>query len=237
MYSKGIERRMQVNELLWFAFLIMDLSVLLLMFRFFGKFGLYVVITYSIILCNIQVLKIVELFGLMATLGNVLYGSIFLATDILGEVYGKEHARKGVYIGFISLIIMTAYMQMALLFKPAEADFIDPHIRAIFSLMPRIMIASLTAYLVSQLHDVWAFHFWKKKTHDRHLWLRNNLSTLVSQFIDSLIFCAIAFMGLYDLRTWFDILITTYFLKMMVAVLDTPFIYLAKRVARVAENT
>ena len=109
-----------MNELLWFAFLIMDLSVLLLMFRFFGRVGLYVVITYSIILCNIQVLKTVDLFGLTATLGNVLYGSIFLATDILGEVYGKEHARKGVYIGFLALVIMTADMQMALLFRPAE---------------------------------------------------------------------------------------------------------------------
>jgi len=219
-----------VNELLWIGFLILDLSVLLLLFRIFGKVGLYVAITYSVILCNIQVLKTVELFGFTATLGNVLYGSIFLATDILGELYGKKEARKGVMIGFSVLMIMTFYMVYALQFRPAPSDFAHSHLEAIFLPMPRIALASLTAYIVSQLHDVWAFHFWKQKTKGKYLWLRNNLSTAVSQLIDSVIFCAIAFLGVFEAKVWWDILLTTYVLKLFVAAGDTPFIYLARRI-------
>lgn len=219
-----------MNELLWLGFLVIDLSVMLLLFRLFGKIGLYVAITYSVILCNIQVLKTVELFGLTATLGNVLYGSVFLATDILGEIYGKREARKGVMVGFFALLIMTFYMLYALQFKPAPSDFVQPHLEAIFLPMPRIAMASLTAYLLSQLHDVWAFHFWKEKTKGKYLWLRNNLSTAVSQLIDSVVFCLIAFFGVFELRVWWDILLTTYILKLFVALGDTPFIYLARRI-------
>jgi uncharacterized integral membrane protein (TIGR00697 family) len=96
--------------------------------------------------------------------------------------------------------------------------------------MPRIALGSLVAYLVSQLHDVWAFQFWKEKTSGKHLWIRNNLSTLVSQAIDSLIFCLIAFTGLFPADVWFEILLTTYLFKLIVAIFDTPFIYIAKKI-------
>ena len=218
------------NELLWLIFMIVDLSTALLVFKIFGKKGLYMLIVANIILCNIQVLKTVKLFGFTATLGNILYGSIFFSTDILSEIYGKEEAKKGVLLGFASLIIMTVYMQLSLLFAPAPNDFASEHLNALFSFLPRIALGSITAYFVSQLHDVWAFHFWKKKTGGRHLWLRNNLSTLVSQAIDSSIFCLIAFIGLYPAGVWFEILLTTYLFKLLVAIFDTPFIYIGKKI-------
>ncbi len=218
------------NELLWLIFMIADLSIALVIFRLFGKKGLFMLIAANIIICNIQVLKTVQLFGLTATLGNILYGSIFFATDVISEVYGKKDARTAVFIGFASLLIMTLYMQFSLLFTPAAEDFANPHLKELFGFMPRIAVGSLVAYLVSQLHDVWAFHFWKKKTSGKHLWLRNNLSTLVSQAIDSLIFCLIAFLGLYSTGIWFEILLTTYIFKLIVALFDTPFIYIAKRI-------
>jgi len=220
------------NELLWFLFMILDLSVALLVFKFFKKNGLYALIVANIILCNIQVTKNIELFGLTATLGNILYGSIFFSTDILSEVYGKKEAKKGVLLGFVALILMTVYMQLALLFNPAPSDFVSGHMQAIFGFMPRIAIGSMAAYLISQYHDVWAFHFWKKKTNGKHLWLRNNLSTLVSQAIDSLVFCLIAFIGVYDIQVWFEILLTTYLFKLIVAIFDTPFIYIGRKIAR-----
>lgn len=219
------------NELLWILFILFDLSFALLVFKLFGKYGLYAIIVADIILCNIQVTKLVTLFGFTMTLGNILYGSIFFATDVLSEIYGKNDAKKGVYLGFIFLIFMTIVMQIALLFKPDPADFISPHLKAIFSMIPRITLGSLTAYIVSQLHDVWAFHFWKAKTKGRYLWVRNNLSTMVSQMIDTVIFCFIAFWGLYDLTVFFNILLTTYLMKWIVAILDTPFIYLARRIS------
>ncbi|RKX53608.1 MAG: VUT family protein, partial [Thermotoga sp.] len=220
-----------MNEILWFLFMLLDFSIVILIFRLFRKEGLYAMIVMSIIVCNIQVVKIVKLLGMTATLGNVLYGSIFFSTDLLSEVYGRKDAKKGVMMGFFTLIVMMIYMKIALIFKPDPSDFSQPHLEGIFNVMPRIVIASLTAYIVSQLHDVWAFHFWKSRTKGRFLWLRNNFSTMVSQFIDSVIFCSIAFMGLFSPRTWWDILLTTYILKFLVALFDTPFIYVGRYMA------
>ncbi len=213
------------NELLWIGFAILDLTLTLVVFRFFGRSGLFALIVMNVIICNIQVIKIVELFGLTTTLGNVLYGSIFLITDLLGEFYGKKEARKGVLLGFITLVLAMAYMKIATLYIPHPSDFIQPHLEAIFDLMPRIALASLLAYAISQSHDVWAFHFWRQKTKGRHLWLRNTASTLVSQFIDTLIFCSVAFIGMFETKEIIEIFISTYLIKSLVALIDTPFIY------------
>ncbi|MCX8058326.1 MAG: queuosine precursor transporter [Spirochaetes bacterium] len=220
------------NELLWFIFLITDLSFCLLLFRFFGKNGLYSLIAANIILCNIQVTKLVKLFGVTVTLGNILYGSIFLATDILSEYYGKDEAKKAVYSGFLILIFMTFTFQITLLYKPDPADLVHNSMKNIFSFIPRIAIGSLIAYLVSQIHDVWAFHFWKNLTKGKKLWIRNNFSTMVSQAIDSFIFCFIAFYGIYEKGVFIQILLSTYLIKFLVALFDTPFIYLSKIISR-----
>ncbi|MBU2548979.1 MAG: queuosine precursor transporter [Proteobacteria bacterium] len=216
------------NEYLWLGFLLVDLIVAVLVYRLFGRIGLFALIVMNIIVCNLQVMKFVNLFGLTTTLGNILYASVFFATDILGEKYGKREARRGVWLGFAMLVLATAYMQIALLFAPAESDTIQPALNKIFGLYPRVVGASLIAYLVSQLHDVWAYDFWKRTTQGRHLWLRNNASTMVSQAIDTTLFCSVAFWGLVSLSDFAQILFTTYLLKFIVAAADTPFIYLAR---------
>ena len=156
-------------------------------FRLWGRVGL-VWVPISVIVANIQVTKNVSLFGLEATLGNIVYATGFLATDILSELYGKKDAYKAVSIGFFSLLAMTLLMQMALFFEPASSDIAQESLSTIFSLMPRIALASLTAYLASNLHDVWAFDYWKRRRPGRHtLWMRNNFSTFVSQLIDTVI--------------------------------------------------
>ena len=221
------------NSLLWVGFILLDLGLVTLIYRFFGKNGLYVVIVASVIVANIQVVKTVQILGLVATLGNILYGSVFFATDILSEVYGKKAARRGVWFGFLGMALMTLWMQIGLKFIPHPSDFAQEPMLTIFGLMPRIAAGSIAAYLVSQHHDIWAFHFWKRKTEGKRLWLRNNASTLVSQAIDSVIFCAIALWGVYDTGTWREILLSTYLLKLLVAAIDTPFIYLAKRLSPV----
>jgi hypothetical protein len=218
-----------MNEALWLGFAVLDLFMVVIIFRLFGKTGLFALIVFNLLLCNIQVMKTVELFGMTTTLGNVLYASVFLSTDLLSEYFGKETAKRGVLIGFLTLAMATVYMQIALLFTPAEGDFAHPHLQAVFGFMPRVALGSMAAYLVSQMHDVWAFHLIREKTGERMLWLRNNVSTLVSQGLDSLIFCVIAFYGLFETTVFLQILATTYIMKAFVSVLDTPFIYLAKR--------
>ena len=218
-----------MNEILWIGFAIVDLTLTLAVYRLFGKTGLFGLIVFNLLLCNIQVLKTVELFGMTTTLGNILYAGVFLATDILGEFHGKKEARKGVLLGFVTLLMATLYMQVALKFIPAQDDFAQPLLEGIFGFMPRLAFASLAAYLLSQMHDVWAYHFWKRVTNGRALWLRNNASTLVSQMLDSTVFCVLAFWGEYPAEVLFEIVITTYIFKSIVALLDTPFLYLAKR--------
>lgn len=226
--NPGMARAM--NEVLWMGFALVDLSMVLLIYRFFGRVGLFSLLAFNLILCNIQVMKTVELFGLTTTLGNILYASVFLSTDLLSEFHGKEEAKKGVLLGFITLLLMTIYMQAALYFQPAANDFAHPHLAALFGFMPRIALASLAAYLISQLHDVWAFHAIKQRTGSRLLWLRNNASTMLSQFLDSAVFCTIAFYGMFPMNVFWEILLSTYVIKIAVAVLDTPFIYLARKI-------
>ena len=223
------------NELLWLVMLLANFLLITLAYKLFGKWGLVMWIPISVIIANIQVIQTVELFGLVATLGNIVYATSFLVTDILSENYGKEEAKKAVWIGFFSLITMTILMNLALYFKPlagdAFANTTHDSLSTIFNLMPRIAIASLSAYLISQRHDVWAFHFWKNRfPKDAHLWLRNNLSTMVSQLLDSIVFTLIAFYGVFETKVLFEVFLTTYFLKFIVAAADTPFVYWSKRI-------
>ncbi|MDY0221689.1 MAG: queuosine precursor transporter [Desulfobacterium sp.] len=209
--------------------LVVNFSFIIIIFRLFGKTGLYAWVPIAAIVANIQVIKLVEIMGITATLGNIVYASSFLVTDILSELYGKKEAKKAVYLGLFSLVAMTILMNMALVFTPAPDDFSQESLKNIFSFMPRIAGASLVAYFISQSHDVWAFEFWKNRSPSgRHLWLRNNASTMVSQFIDSSLFTLLAFWGVFPLTALFEIFWTTYLLKWVVGVADTPFIYLAK---------
>lgn len=224
------------NELWWLILLITGLSLQILFFYIWKKEGLFLNVIIGTIIANLQVVKTVILFGFTATLGNVVYGSIFLSTDLLEELYGKKEAKKAVWFGFASLITMTILMQIALKLTPAPEDFAQAHLEAIFSIMPRIALGSLIAYLISQHHDVWAFGFWRKLTKGKHLWLRNNLSTMVSQLIDTAIFCTIAFLGQFPMDIWWQIFWTTYIFKFIVAVFDTPFMYLGTYIGKHIHN-
>ncbi len=219
-----------MNELLWVLMLIINFGAILIAYRIWGKLGLYLWVPISVIVANIQVTKTVNLFGLEATLGNIVYASGFLVTDILSECFSKKESRKAIGIGFFSLIAMTLMMQVSIMFNPAASDFVQDSMVTIFSFMPRIMIASLIAYFISNHHDIIAYDFWKKKfPSTKMIWLRNNVSTIVSQLIDSIIFTLIAFLGIFETDILIQIILSTYILKWIVAILDTPFIYLAKK--------
>ena len=218
-----------MNELFWLLMLVLNFIAIMVAFRLWGRTGLYIWIPISVMLANIQVTKTVVLFGLEATLGNIIYATSFLATDILSECFGKKDAARAVGIGFFSLVVMTVVMNVAILFQPAPSDFVQESMQTIFGLMPRIAFASLCAYFVSQMHDIWAFEFWRRLRPGRNwLWLRNNASTAVSQLIDTLLFTLIAFWGVFPWPVLWQIMLTTYLLKWVVAVFDTPFMYLAR---------
>jgi len=227
-----------MNEVLFLVQTLLGLLLVLSAFRM-GKIWLYAMIAVAYVLANIFVTKTITLFGMEATGGNVLYGAIFLSTDLLSEYYGKQAARKGVFIGLGAVLI---YLVMSMLMTAYETSPNDlgpgAAMEVIFSFAPSIILASLCAYLISQLHDVWAFEFWKGKTGEGKLWIRNNFSTWVSQALDSITFSFLAFWILprflmdpdmiLPFSVVVQIVITTYFLKIMVAFLDTPFLYLSR---------
>lgn len=216
------------NELIFFLMIVVVLSTALLMFRL-GKIWLYAFIAVCIVLANIFVTKQFRLFGLSATGGNITYGAIFLVTDLLCEHYGKEAGRQAVVIGFFAALFYLVTSQFILLMQPAEYDTVHDGMQSIFSFAPRIVLASLIAYLISQFHDIWAYHAIRKLTRNRLLWLRNNASTWTSQLIDSVTFSLIAFVGVFPLKIVGQIILSTYLLKIIVAAIDTPFLYLSYR--------
>lgn len=221
------------NELIWILFALLNFSFMLLFYRIFGKMGLFVWIGMATVVANIQVLETVELFGLTATLGNIIYGTAYLATDILNEKYGKEDARKAVWIGFSTLIAMTVMMQISLVFNPGPDDIAHGALETIFGMIPRVAAGSLAAYAVSQYFDVWIYDRLRKIfPADKFLWIRNNGSTVLSQLLDSAVFCSIAFLGQFPMTVWLEIFITTYIIKFVVAMIDTPFMYIAKGMSK-----
>lgn len=218
------------NELLWLELMIIIFLLTIIAYRLFGKNGLYAWMAIAIVLANIQVMKTIKIFGFVTALGNIIYGTTFLATDILCENYSKKEAKKAVWIGFFMLTATTIIMQLTLFFIPDVTDTLSPALQQIFSLLPRITFASLTAYLLSQNLDVFFYNFLKKKT--KHLWIRNNLSTMVSQFVDNVIFTAIAFIGVFSFNIILQIFFVSYIMKWVIAAFDTPFLYLSRYIKR-----
>jgi len=229
------------NEILWFLFAIVNFSLIVFAYKFFGKTGLFAWIALGTILANIQVTKTIDFtffgFTFVATLGNIMYGTLFLVTDSLDEKYGLKDAKKAVYIGFFSLIATVIVMQFAIWFTPNIDDWANDSIITIFAILPRIALGSLLAYLISQTVDVHLYQWIRKKLpDDKFLWVRNNGSTLVSQLIDTTIFVPIAFYGEWPLEVVISIFVTSYVIKVIVAFLDTPFVYIIKRINPLYEN-
>lgn len=219
------------NELLWVIFALVNFTLFLLVYKFFGRLGIFVWIVLATILANIQVTKLIFLFGLEANLGNIMYGTIFLGTDVLNEIYGKKQAKKAVFIGFAVMIITVIIMTIAINFNPHPEDWAQGSLVTIFGFMPRILLASLSAFIVSQFIDVYVFDKIKTKLpENKFLWIRNNVSTIISQAIDTSIFVPIAFYGVVSNKILLGLMLSTYAIKVIVALLDTPFIYLAKKI-------
>lgn len=226
-----------MNNLIFIGSVLFYLGSVLALYKFFGKNGLFVFAVFSTILANIQVCKCVDIFGLSTTAGNVLYAATFLVTDILSEKYGKKEAAKAVKYGFCVSLLWIVGTQLTLQFTPNANDYISDSLSVVFGLVPRIAIASLIGYVCSQSIDVFLYHYIWKKTGDnsKKLWMRNNFSTLTSQAIDTLLFTSLAFWGVYPSDVFISILVTTYLFKVVVAILDTPFIYLARKIKPLEE--
>lgn len=156
---------------------------------------------------------------------------MFLITDVVAEVLGRQTAKKFINVALIVMIftVIITTIAVGIPVDQSRKFFSQSEYENIFGASIRIMIASIIAFIIAQYHDIWAFEFWKRKTKGRFLWLRNNLSTIGSQFLDSTIFMFIAFYGLtprYDTLFIFSLIIPYWIFKILFALLDTPFAYL-----------
>lgn len=161
-----------------------------------------------------------------------VYPVTFVITDTVSEVWGKKEANSLVWLGLIMNLVLTAFLFLGRILPPAPFWEHQAAYEAILGMVPRIVAASMVAYLISQFHDVQAFLFWRRLTKGRHLWLRNNLSTMVSQLLDSAIFITIAFAGTVEGAVLTNMIVSQYLVKLVLALADTPFCYLAVRWAR-----
>lgn len=205
-------------------------------YRFFGKNGLLAFNVCATILANIEVLILVRAFGIEMTLGNILFASTFLITDILSENHSRKDANRAVLISTLCSILFIAVSQMWLLYTPSENDWASGPIRTIFSSTPRIVCSSLLVYLISQLTDVWLYHKWwewcRKKFGDekKGLWIRNNGSTMISQLLNTLLYTFFAFYGTYEIHTLLSIFLSSYLIFFVTSLLDTPFVYWCRNI-------
>ena len=231
-----------MNELLLVLSLLISFGATVLFLKLFGKSGLFAWIGICAVFANVEVLILVHAFGMDQTLGNTLFASSFLATDILSELYGKKDANKGVLVGIITTVLFILLSTMWINYVPAEGDWAMPFVKQLFANTPRVLIASLIAYAVSEAFDVWLYHKWWTLTEkrfgnkDKCLWFRNNFSTLFSQLVNIVIFNFGAFFGIYSLSQLFSITIACYVIYIVTSLLDTPFIYLAKKYCQCVVN-
>lgn len=226
-----------MNELLLILSLIIIFSSILLFYYLFGNSGLYAFTCIATITANIEVLILVDAFGMEQTLGNILFASTFLVTDILSEVSGKKAAARSVNLGILTSLMFILISQSWLLYTPSANDWAQPSIRAIFANTPRLMFASFIVYAICQRFDVWAYHRWWALTtrlcgdSRRFLWLRNNGSTMISQLLNTILYTFGAFWGMYELPVLFSIAMSSYAIFVVTSIADTPFVYLARRLA------
>ena len=233
-----IQELLANQELLWVLTVVYDLGLAILLYRFFGKHGLYTAVVLGIVLGNLQGGKVSELefFGhsFTVSMGAILYSGIYFATDVLNEKFGRAEANRAVMLGFVANVAVMITLVLSVQFKPSNitGSALEVH-KAISTLAiysPAFVIGSLTAYLISQTFDVWLFHKIRSYTGESKLWLRNNLSTITSQLLDTMIyqFTWVIATGM-EWKVAFLLAATKYVFKVLMALVDTVFIYWVRK--------
>ena len=197
----------------------------------------------SLVMANlVGITKIFIFLGIGIPVGLIPYPVTFLATDLVSELYGEKRAQFLVLVGFIMNVFLVLVVTIGF-YAPADPGWFEaiassgePGKEHVFDYMYGYMIrgtiASMIAYLVAQFADVKIFHFWKRLTKGKHLWLRNNGSTMFSQIIDTVAVMTITFVGVLPAEKIIELIIYGYLFKAFVALTDTPFFYLGVRLLK-----
>ena len=182
----------------------------------------------GLVMSNLFGGKIISVLGFTVAGAIITYPLSFLSTDIIGEIWGKQEANDCVKIGIIVQLIFLALGYLSLAIPPQEAsEALQQSLKVVLNQGLRMTLASLGAFSVSQFLDVFLFHKLKESCNGKKKWLRNNLSTMTSQLVDTLIFITIAFYGVVDNLP--AMVLGQYVIKLLLALGDTPFFYFFTR--------
>lgn len=171
-------------------------------------------------------------YMIIIPVGTSLFAITFLATDAIAEVWGKAYSLTVVWLGLIIRVLALAFFAFAVWIEPVSFWSNQEAYESTLGGSLRIIIAGIIAYLVSQLNDVFVFHYFKQKDVGKNLlWKRNNVSTFSSQFLDSFLFVIIAFGGVLTISQLISAIVGQVIIKWFIAMIDTPFIYMLRNYA------
>jgi len=219
-----------MNHLYLIIEIIVVFGLLLLAKKFFGVGGVMAWIAVGTIFANIFEAKNIMLFGLNMAAGHVMFGSVFLATDILSECYGKETAKKGVWIGLAADIALIVCSQICRIYVPSALDTADPAVQRLFSMSLRITSASAVMFFISNWCDVLLFNKIRELTKGKYLWLRNNVATIVCNCLENFMFYFLAFYPSFSMSQIMSMGLATCLLEIVIGLCDTPFLYAATHI-------
>jgi len=220
------------GEVLSIISFVIGVTIMLGMFRIFGLVGLYVYSSAATITANIQVLKLMNFASMTepVALGTAVFSTIFLCNDIITEHFGEKAAKKNIWLSFVTQILVTITMVIAIGFEPLSDDKAHDAISYLFLPAPRLLIASLVAFVISQLFNIHIFQALSKFYKEKMLWLRSNIALMVSEFADNIIFSALAWVILSPnpvstTTLIYTYILGTYILRVLFALFSTPVIY------------
>jgi len=193
---------------------------------------IYALYITFMVLVNTIGSKIISLAGVRVSVGIIFMPVLFVATDIVGEVYGEKEVKTFVNISIGMLVIMLAMTRLCIAIAPNANWPYQNEYSIIFGSSLRMTLASIAAFTVSQKLDVVLFAFIRRLTGEKHLWIRNNVATIICQFLDTVLFEFIAFWHLTPMYTFsflFSLIIPYWLFKILFALLDTPICYLGVR--------
>jgi hypothetical protein len=216
------------TEFLFISTTLVSMGVVLFAYKL-GKVYVIALTAVALILANVIGPKIVSVFGFAITAGTPIFAVLPLATDLLTERYGKKVAKSAVYSAFLGMLLFILVSQLIIAME--WLSFSETTGRAVDTILGsslRLMVASPVAYVVWQMVDIGLYLWIKEITGEKYLWLRNNVSTFVAQTGSTYMFFGLAFTGTGN--PWIEIATVTVVFYWIIAIIDTPFAYLSRRI-------
>ena len=199
-----------------------------------GSHALVAFVCIQCIIANLFVVKQITLFGLTATCADAFTIGATIGLNLLQEYFGKDIAKKAIWINFFLLIFYAIISQIHLAYLPNAADTAQEHFMPILSLMPRITMASFFVYLVTQLADYHIYGVLKTMFQSKHIILRNYASIAICQLLDTVLFTYLGLYGIID--NLMQVIIISYLIKLASIVVATPFVAFSRKIFQVSQG-